>query len=902
MRCPRCGFVDITLPGTCPQCGYMQASLPARRIPQQVVLTPVSASKVASPAWSLMRGDALRQGRYRLIEKVTLPENQQNQGSTWLAWDLQAMRQIRLLHRLEVTGSSPEQEQQRVNDLVKRMAVLPAHPGLPAITDVFQEQGAYYVVQKHHTGTSLAALIQQQGGALPERDVAEYGRQICEMLALFARQQPPIVHGSINTETIIVSPDKRQVSLMYVPLFPVQKLRKDSNLATSYFAPEYARGGEIQPSSDLYSLAATMHHAVTGFDPRERMVFFFPPARRLNPLVTAPMEAILARQLRFSTSQRYPGPEAMQQDLAALIATYPPAETLRGAPSSGTASRLSPAQDAKRAKPIQKPRIMITLASIAAFLIICLVAITIPLIANRMSTTNTGNAVATSTAQVAHNQAALNSEMALELQNYQKKGIGVSDGRLVFDTYPGRTDVNLKQQAATALQQRNIAAAVNFLNEAVNADPTDGEAQIYNEDMHIQLNNSPYVTLALGMPIDGSATYLGTDREQLEAVYLAQHETNSGNLLPNGLKLRIIIANSGTNNGDVATAAQFIANRVSNAGNLDHLVGVIGWYTSSQTTNARDIIASAHLPLIASVASSVKLSGSSSYFFRVAPPDDLQGQVLGTLLVNKLKVKKVLILRDSTDSYSVSLADAVAGQITQLGGTFTAQNFSENATTVAQYQQIVENNANSAAPAEVIFLAGFNVDGIRLAHAVGNAARANPVNMQLSQLRVVGGDGMDSGLLLGQGNNADAQIAAAYPQDMRRLVFTTFADFNEWSFLHIPQNKQPPFFNDWKSTYQSSMISGSVPNPAYTGLMIYDAVGVYVDAIKQVKGTITGDGVRNVLATIGVGQVAAYQGISGQIAFDKNGNPVNKALVILTVQEGQHGNEIVIQQVVGNFN
>jgi hypothetical protein len=36
--------------------------------------------------------------------------------------------------------------------------------------------------------------------------------------------------------------------------------------------------------------------------------------------------------------------------------------------------------------------------------------------------------------------------------------------------------------------------------------------------------------------------------------------------------------------------------------------------------------------------------------------------------------------------------------------------------------------------------------------------------------------------------------------------------------------------------------------------------------------------------------------------FDNQGNPVNKAVVILTIQQGNNGNNaIVIQQVVGTF-
>ena len=295
------------------------------------------------------------------------------------------------------------------------------------------------------------------------------------------------------------------------------------------------------------------------------------------------------------------------------------------------------------------------------------------------------------------------------------------------------------------------------------------------------------------------------------------------------------------------------------------------------------------------------MSGSSAYFFRVAPPDNLQGKILGQLLISKLQAKRVLILNDPTDSYSVSLADAVASQIKTLNGTFTVSSFAEDTTTVDQYQKLIQENIEGNAPANVVFIAGFNIDGIRLAHAVGNLIRANPFTTGYTNLRIVGGDSIDSGLLLGEGNSADAMIATNYPQDMRLLTFTTFADFHEWTFLKEAQKSIPIFFSDWKSTYQNSLVNNSAPDPTYKGLMMYDALGVSIDAAKLIHGPMNGDELRHSLTTLGQGNVPAYQGISGRIAFDGQGNPINKAIVILTIQSSQNGNMITIQQVLGTF-
>jgi ABC-type branched-subunit amino acid transport system substrate-binding protein len=778
------------------------------------------------------------------------------------------------------TVTNPQESVERIAQNLANLSRQNA--GFPAVVETFAVQDVYYIVLQNPVGESLAALMKRQGGALPEREIAEYGRQVCEMLTLLGSQRPPIVHGGISPDTLVVDQASQKVSLLYVPLFPLKVLSKDK-MQSAYAAPEQARG-EPLAASDLYSLAATMHHAITGFDPRDRLANFYPPVRRLNPTISSGMETLLANGLRLSVAQRTPSPAEMQRELAALIRALP------ASVPSPSLSTITPPLASRARKASIWPRTLL-IASMGVLALILIALLVLPRFFNPV-TNSTGPS----------QQAVLNQQLAAELHAYQQKGIGLSDGRLTFDVYPGRADVSLKKQAATALQQNNMSDAVNALNQAVNDDPIDGEAQIYNENIHILQNKSPSITLAVGLPMDGSDAKLGIARESLQAVYLAQHEANSKNMLPNGLKLRVLIANSGSDNADVATVAQFVADRVSKAGNPDHLVGLVGWRTSTQTINARDIIAGVHLPVVAETASSVKLSGSSPYFFRTCPSDAIQGQALGKLLNDDLKAKRMLVLRDTTDAYSVSLADAVAGRFQSLGGTFTKDTFTINKTSTEQYQQLIQNLIKNDPAVDTIFLAGFDTDGIRLAHAVGNLARANPANQQLARLKIVGGDGLDSVLLLGIGNNEDAATARNFPDDMRRMLFSTFADFNEWNFQNIPQDKQSPFSTDWIATYQSSATSSSAPTPHYNGLMTYDAVGVYVQAARLVKGSIiTGDAIRDALNSLGKGNVPAYQGVSGRIAFDNRGDPIDKALVILTVQAGKNGNEIAIKQIAGTF-
>ncbi len=893
MDCPHCLFSGKLPQGVCPQCGYQTShkNMPPTSLnmsfPNQHTVT------LGTLIHALSSGDVLRGRRYRLLKQLNT--SSQEQRADWLASDTQSAGRRVLLRQIAFPPSTPSEQKKFLQTITQGLMELAQHPGFLPVIDVFQEQGEYYIVQLYPEGESLASLLQQQGGTLPEREVAEYGLQVCTMLSLLAQSHPPLINGFITPETIIISPDKRQVSLLHFPLLPPQASPM-GKISTDYLAPEHIRG-EFSPSSDLFSLAATLHHAITGYDPHQHQAFFYPPARRLNPVVTAQMEATLTRALRLSTSQRFTNPAEMLQELSNLIASYPLPSTTSISDPIPFAMRKE--QIRQRRHRESSPKFGIAVGLSTAMLLLFGILALYPLLIRNFSTT------ATTAAQQVRYQKAFTQELNLELQTYRTKGgPGLSDGRLVFDIYPGRTktDIGSKQRAATALQQGNASSAIDLLTQATTADPADGEAQIYNEDLHISQSGAPYISIVLGLSIDNNPSDLVRARADLESAFLAQYEINMKGLLPHGLRLHLLIDNSGEDDRNVTTVAQFIANRVK-AGNPDHIVAVVGWPTSNASINARDILAGISLPMISQTASSTELSGSSPYFFRVNPPDDLQGEILGSVAVQQLHAKTVLVLQDPTDPYSLSLASSFSNYLKANHTTviYNPVNFTEQTTTVAQYEQTTIPYAITR-QADLIFLAGSDIDGIRLAHAIGEFARANPTNTSLTNLKILSGNTLDSNLLLGQGDGPDAVIATNFPQDMQRLIFTAFAHPDEWTFLRVPQNQQPPLFTDWSNTYQSAPPPAeNAPLPGSDAILTYDAIQVIIKATTFVPDSLTGQSVRDALASLGHGNVPAFQGASGSISFDNQGNPRDKALAVLDIENSNGQNMIVLHQVAGKF-
>lgn len=929
MRCPRCHFDGELLNGMCAQCGYRRVStqgnvpntntsparslsmplgsqtgplraisqplraptgplgfpagglqtrtgplrLPSPSAPLQLPPGPADAFSAHLPALSTtQRGHFFHQGRYRVVEQLLLPDNQQEQGTAWLAIDTIAGSTQVVIREVFAPGVDQETKAQLVRLIAMRLSDAGQHAGFAKVRDIFVEHSNYYIVLQYIEGESLASLLRRQGGALPEHTVAEYGRQLCEMLTALGRQQPPLVHGAISPETVIVSPDRSRVYLIHLPFFPPKEPVNVAAIA-SYKAPEQVHNA-ANAASDLYSVAATLYHAVTGASPRERTAFLYPPASRINVVVSLRMEAILSQALHLSSAQRYARAAEMQKDLGAVLATkQPELERKPVAPVSTFKSDLLQARER-------------SLVQLSIFSMICLVILGGVLVYSYvLPSLKQGNGVSplgpsvTATARALSR--ALDAEWQAEAPLYQTKQLGLSDGRYVFDTYPGRPSqlsLNYKKQAAQAVLHNALSVALHDYQGAIAADPTDAEAQIYAQDVQIALQNVPYVTIVLGLPLDASPEHLAISRPALQAAYEFQNRVNTqaGNGLPNRVKLRILIGNSGTADSDVVTLAQFIANRVQ-LGNVEHIIAVVGWPTSAESSNAIPVLAAAKIPLITQTASSTSLNGASPYFFRVNPNDSVQGAVAGQYAYTVLRARKVLVLRDPNDISSQSLADAFTASFEHLGGVVVdnaTDNFLVHTTTVDEYEQGAIRDALRSR-VDLIYLSGYDDDAVRLAHAVGQYANIFPF---FTNMKILGGSNIDTGLILGEGIGPDAALASANPQDMLHLVFTSFANQAERT------QSQPVFFTNWQKLYGAAPANAQQPEqPTNPAIMTDDAFGVIGYSMRWVNGPVTGESLRVALDSIGKEATAPYQGLSGPISFDNDGNPHDKAALIMEV-------------------
>ncbi|HZO71776.1 MAG TPA: tetratricopeptide repeat protein [Ktedonobacteraceae bacterium] len=457
--------------------------------------------------------------------------------------------------------------------------------------------------------------------------------------------------------------------------------------------------------------------------------------------------------------------------------------------------------------------------------------------------------------------------------------IGISDGSFAFDVAPPRTDGVLKEQAAAKLRANDRSGAMKLWEQATRQDSSDAEALIYLEDAQVLEAGRPYITLVVGTKITGAQIDVEGERSILQGAYLAQHAYNLQCRAPQCQLVYLLIANSGND----AQNAAVVAKQIVQAASYNHtIIGVEGWSTSQDSLNVVSALTAAQLPMVASAASSDILTNISPYFFRVAPPDQYQSKLAADYIQKSLHSQRVALFVDTSNAYSASLARSfmqdMPAQYIVVKETYTVGTYAQNNALVHTALQDV-----SSYHPDLIYFAGYSRDAITLL----NELQKEPL---LARLPVMGGDDLYN--ILGDGSQHVAGLD--------RLIFTAFASPDEWQYFRLSAQK-PSFFQDYTQTFARKSVASDqtygdgIPNGE--AILSYDALRVLLHASQSAfaarQAPLTGQDLQQALRHITGKQ--ALQEVSGRIAFGQDGDPQDKAVVLLNVDKQGRVNLISTQ-------
>lgn len=182
------------------------------------------------------------------------------------------------------------------------------HPSIPKIYDFFAQYDRNYLVMEFIEGRNLENLLEERGGPMDERDVLEWGIQLCDVLSYLHNQKPhSIVFRDMKPSNVMLSEQGklRLVDFGIAKVFMDEK--KGTMIGTEGYSPPEQYKGVALPGGDIYALGATLHQLLTNSDPRLEVPFTFHERmpRALNPAVTPQTEALVMHALEFEISRRW---------------------------------------------------------------------------------------------------------------------------------------------------------------------------------------------------------------------------------------------------------------------------------------------------------------------------------------------------------------------------------------------------------------------------------------------------------------------------------------------------------------------------------------------------------------------------------------------------------------------
>jgi ABC-type branched-subunit amino acid transport system substrate-binding protein len=364
-----------------------------------------------------------------------------------------------------------------------------------------------------------------------------------------------------------------------------------------------------------------------------------------------------------------------------------------------------------------------------------------------------------------------------------------------------------------------------------------------------------------------SGDNIGVGRDDLQGAYVAQKEFNDGSKLHGGVQVRLLVANTGSKTDYVSNITQ----RITQLAQTDKtFVGVMGWPFSSYTLSAIKALALAKIPLVSQTASSDVLTNASPYFFRVVPSNMQQGIQGAQYAINTLHSKNVALFYDQQDPYSQSLALDFVQEFQKEGGQVVA----EEKYTVGQ---------PGVLPSKLQDALGKNPDLIYFS-GYANDVSTLLANQLPNNLPVLGGDALYE--LKGYSSSARAS-------GFTHLHFTAFAYPDQWDVLGLT-NQKPLFFSEYREDFDPNGLNQGSPygftRADNDATLSYDATVTLLSgcniALSSGKQSITPVDLQQALEKLNGAN--AIQGVSGQIALDHDGNPINKAIVLLFVDSNGH--------------
>ena len=299
-------------------------------------------------------------------------------------------------------------------------------------------------------------------------------------------------------------------------------------------------------------------------------------------------------------------------------------------------------------------------------------------------------------------------------------------------------------------------------------------------------------------------------------------------------KVELVIVDNESSNDKAPTAASELLSQGVSV--------VLGSYGSGVSNAASETFKNGNVAAIGVTCTNPIITAGNSHYFRICFLDPFQGPVLANYAKGNLGVSKAYCLSKLGDDYSGGLVSYFADAFESLGGEVVKAEFPEGNSDFTSYITSAMNEGCGVL---------FAPTSTEAAQLIINQAASQGLTMPL-----LAGDTWDSSVILDAAKGTDVEIT----------VTTFYASGTDPEFESGIQ--------EWiKGDSKNLANNGGSDTLAAVTVMGYDAYFVALEAIKA-AGSTDSKAVMEVLPSV------TYQGVSGFIQFDENGDAIVKTAYV----------------------
>jgi branched-chain amino acid transport system substrate-binding protein len=306
-----------------------------------------------------------------------------------------------------------------------------------------------------------------------------------------------------------------------------------------------------------------------------------------------------------------------------------------------------------------------------------------------------------------------------------------------------------------------------------------------------------------------------------------------------GVPIKMVLVDNRSDKAEAATAMQRLIEQ-------EKAIAVIGSYGSSNAMAGGEVSEKAGIPVMGCSPTNPLVTQGKKYYFRACFIDPFQGRVMAKYAVDELGVKKVAIIQDVAQDYSVGLASFFREAFIEFTG---------DASGIVAFTSYQTGDQDFTA--QLTSAMASEIDAIYAPGYFGDAALlAKQAREQGFQGYIMGGDAWEAPELIDIGGAAAEGLVLSTHYHPDAALSPTSAQF----------------VKDFEAEYGE--------RPSAFAALGYDAYMLVIDAINRAN-SLEPEKIREAMAA-----TKDYQAVTGKITMDQNGNAVKDA-VILTVENGE---------------